>query len=1563
MNRNKLSYFGKIQFFIILIFILSMFSSISYLWSPWSYKMNPRSHIGDQVLFKSDYYGYGNEIIMIEDPDADVTPGPFNDIIIVFINSSSDPAGLFVTGDEFDPGVFVVTIGFTDGPTVGTFLHVEDGDLIMVIYKGEVYASDIWHKTYTAIIPKPPMEDEYHGLSSYHVLKILDPDMDITNITETFIPDNLTAKIDSTSDPIGITATFIELFPTDGEFYFVFSFTNGSTYDDYLHVEDGDTISLTYYDEHNYQGDSVYLEANATWHKTYTGTINVSVTGSVSAGLDAVAEVTINDKDLDINPLVLDNYSLPFSPLEVHTQGNSSNLIKIPLNETGPSTGIFKGVFNLTLGPTNQDIPSLHVYDGAIIIYTYYDARDMYGDSVNLSKQEQFFLHQNGVFIIDDLEYFGDPVTVNVTIKDKDLNQLPTVQETATINASSSPSDLISITIYENGTNSDKFIGQFDIGSLVTSDPDDYLHANTGENITIIYFDEKDINGTSQTRIVNITWYEFPEPPSIKVVGLVNNSIIWSGTLLNFNVSDNWLIDSIWYRVNFGPNITIDTSIGVHNFSFVINATIEDPYWIYGLNYIDIFANDSLGFETMSRFILTLDDTLIRIRPLNQTNIVPDADGNILIEWNSSPAWNPISFDIYRSTTLGFTPNATNQIAQGISDIYYLDNGTVDGLHYYTIIGFNGTNNSTYWEYSSILIIDITPPSWVLPPTFTSTPVGTENARLAWTNSFDSYDIAGFSIYRANVDNFTQSVRIANLTELTYLDTSLNATIYYYWITAYDEKGQESGPSFSRSVILPGFDDGDISCNKGEYFGDGVIVYVNITDLDLNQNDLTIQNVTVTANTSTYSINFTCLELGPNSDTFVGNFSLVTTGTNDSTDELNITPGSTITIFYLDEKNSAGYPIYRSVTIFWIDDPQPPIIELDAPANSSIVWSWDTLYFTVRDNVRVDSVWYRVNDGINVTVATDIQFDEYSFGILVNLSAPDWIYGFNYIDIFANDTMGMENTSRFSFIIDDTLIRIRPLNLTNIEPDADGNILIEWNSSPAWNPISFDIYRSTIPGFIPNATNRIAQAIPWSTNYYIDNGTDDGLHYYTIIGFNGTHNSTCWEYGSILVNDITPPIPPQDINATPVGTSGVRLIWTAPPAYYDVVGYSIYRATIDDFAQSVWIANVTELTHLDTGLSSGLYFYWITAYDEKGQESGPSSPEFVILPGPEDGHIETDRAGYFGENVTVYVTITDLDLNQDDLSVQDVTINVSTGFELIYVNLFESGCNNNTFFGNFTLVTYITNDTLDYINVTDGAIITISYLDETNSLDIPELFHINITWNLISQAPIINLISPENETTVQKPNLIDLNIYDPNLDLSTVEWRANTTQLTWTNSFIGSYDIDLSSFASDQTVQFWVRANDTADNQNLITFVLTFDDIPPTKPSNMTAVIQKGNITISWNTSSDVHIVYYHIWRHSKKESKYLGNITSTFYTDLESLKPGKYTYEIIPFDEANNTGESITITVKIRGKETYYPFLEPLDNQVTIIIIAILGSIAMVIGIAVLLMRKKFISAKNHSK
>ncbi len=173
--------------------------------------------------------------------------------------------------------------------------------------------------------------------------------------------------------------------------------------------------------------------------------------------------------------------------------------------------------------------------------------------------------------------------------------------------------------------------------------------------------------------------------------------------------------------------------------------------------------------------------------------------------------------------------------------------------------------------------------------------------------------------------------------------------------------------------------------------------------------------------------------------------------------------------------------------------------------------------------------------------------------------------------------------------------------------------------------------------------------------------------------------------------------------------------------------------------------------------------------------------------------------------------------------------------------------------------------------------------------------------------PAIILHTPLNNSVIQKPSFIDLTITDTNLDRNTAEWKNNITQTNWSNFTIGDFDIDLVGFPSNQVVQYWVRANDSAGNSNWITFILSFDDIAPPQPVKEDYTYTAGNLTLRWSDSPGA--VYYQVRRNNIT----LGNTTNNYFFDLSYLSPGDYEYKIIPFDEANNMGEALTIEIRIQ--------------------------------------------------
>ena len=175
-------------------------------------------------------------------------------------------------------------------------------------------------------------------------------------------------------------------------------------------------------------------------------------------------------------------------------------------------------------------------------------------------------------------------------------------------------------------------------------------------------------------------------------------------------------------------------------------------------------------------------------------------------------------------------------------------------------------------------------------------------------------------------------------------------------------------------------------------------------------------------------------------------------------------------------------------------------------------------------------------------------------------------------------------------------------------------------------------------------------------------------------------------------------------------------------------------------------------------------------------------------------------------------------------------------------------------------------------------------------------------------APEIQLNVFSNQSVLQKPDILNLTLLDAHLNQTTFEWRANVVQTIWTSDHLGSFDINITEFPSDQTVQIWVRINDSANNQNVTSFILIFDDTPPTKPYNPDYAIESNKIILVWSPSTDLHSISYQVWY----DTTYLGTTPLPYFVDNRSLQSGSHVYRIIPFDEAGNQGDALEIHIDV---------------------------------------------------
>ncbi len=85
------------------------------------------------------------------------------------------------------------------------------------------------------------------------------------------------------------------------------------------------------------------------------------------------------------------------------------------------------------------------------------------------------------------------------------------------------------------------------------------------------------------------------------------------------------------------------------------------------------------------------------------------------LSWNEGveSCSNPVTYNIYRSTTSGFTPDPTNRIASGVTTLTYSDTNVVDGTTYYYIVravDALGNEDTNTIELSATLACSVGPP-------------------------------------------------------------------------------------------------------------------------------------------------------------------------------------------------------------------------------------------------------------------------------------------------------------------------------------------------------------------------------------------------------------------------------------------------------------------------------------------------------------------------------------------------------------------------------------------------------------------------------------------------------------------------------------------------------------------------------------------------------------------------------------------------------------------------------------------------------------------------------------
>ncbi len=203
--------------------------------------------------------------------------------------------------------------------------------------------------------------------------------------------------------------------------------------------------------------------------------------------------------------------------------------------------------------------------------------------------------------------------------------------------------------------------------------------------------------------------------------------------------------------------------------------------------------NRALSASEISSYYNSLDVTV----PSSPTNLTATAQsGQVYLNWTASADYDVVKYRIFRSTTSGFTPSASNKIDSTSSSYFYDTNVTYGTTYYYKISAVDGAGHvSGYSSQAS------GSPSIAAPTGLTIAP-SDKQITLKWNKNTET-DFAKYIIY-GDIWSWpwTKVDSTMNIGDTTKTITGLtNGTTYYYRIKAVDNSGGESGYSNEVNAI------------------------------------------------------------------------------------------------------------------------------------------------------------------------------------------------------------------------------------------------------------------------------------------------------------------------------------------------------------------------------------------------------------------------------------------------------------------------------------------------------------------------------------------------------------------------------------------------------------------------------------------------------------------------------------------------------------------------------------------------------------------------------------------
>ncbi len=325
-----------------------------------------------------------------------------------------------------------------------------------------------------------------------------------------------------------------------------------------------------------------------------------------------------------------------------------------------------------------------------------------------------------------------------------------------------------------------------------------------------------------------------------------------------------------------------------------------------------------------------------------------------------------------------------------------------------------------------------------------------------------------------------------------------------------------------------------------------------------------------------------------------------------------------------------------------------------------------------------------------------------------------------------------------------------------------------------------------------------------------------------IIGCGGGDN------GTTTNPDTTAPANPTGLIATPENTE-VILNWTANTED-DLAKYEVYKSTHASEFEAEYYSAVTTNTETVTSLTNGItYFFWVTAEDKSGNESGYSNRVETI---PISITAPTGLIATVGDEKVIlnWTANTDSDFLKykvyTSLSVSTPEYHSETTSNSATISSLTNGT---TYFFWVTAVDTSNNES-QYSNIVEA--IPVKIKAPTGLIAIIGDSKVMLNWTANSES-----------------SLAKYNIYI-SLDTSTPEYHSE--------SMTNSATID--SLSNGTTYFFWVTALDTSDCESAYSNIVEAIPAKIKAPTGLIATTGDGKVILNWTANSEGSLVKYNIY-------------------------------------------------------------------------------------------------------